>query len=36
MVNKYYQNTKNISEKKHVEDIKIFPKKEKMKDPRQI
>ena len=31
MVNKYYQNTKKSSKKKHVKDIKIFLKKKKRK-----
>ena len=32
MVNKYDQKHKKDSEKKHVEDIKIFLKKKKKKD----
>ena len=32
MVNKSYQETKRTFEKKHAEDIKIFPKKKKRKN----
>ena len=37
MVNKYYQKKKKkkIVEKKHVKDIKIFPKKKKTRDEKR-